>query len=131
MAAKVQSGFQAKDIVKYNAGPAPLQKCVGDFCCVNFGGFCRGFSWRFFLFCALFPSKMRRTNPATKSAKNPAVQKSKSAKNPFRLNPTLINALMVVFAYCWTLRQALFARDVGTARGLERPRCPDNPYPLN
>ena len=24
--------------------PAPLQKCVGDFCCVNFGGFCRGFS---------------------------------------------------------------------------------------
>ena len=30
-------------------GPAPLQKCVGDFCCINFGGFCRGFSWRIFL----------------------------------------------------------------------------------
>ena len=30
-------------------GPAPLQKCVGDFCCANFGGFCRGFSWRIFL----------------------------------------------------------------------------------
>ena len=23
-----------------NFGPAPLQKCVGDFCCINFGGFC-------------------------------------------------------------------------------------------
>ena len=30
-------------------GPAPLQKCVGDFCCIDFGGFCRGFSWRIFL----------------------------------------------------------------------------------
>ena len=30
-------------------GPAPLQKCVGDFCCVKFGGCCRGFSWRIFL----------------------------------------------------------------------------------
>ena len=30
-------------------GPAPLQKCVGDFCCINFGGFCRGFSWGIFL----------------------------------------------------------------------------------
>ena len=27
-------------------GPAPLQKCVRDFRCINFGGFCRGFSWR-------------------------------------------------------------------------------------
>ena len=30
-------------------GPAPLQRCVGDFCCANFGGFCRGFSWTIFL----------------------------------------------------------------------------------
>ena len=30
-------------------GLAPLQKIVGDFCCINFGGFCRGFSWRIFL----------------------------------------------------------------------------------
>ena len=30
-------------------GPAPLQKCVGDFCCIIFGGFCRGFSWRILL----------------------------------------------------------------------------------
>ena len=30
-------------------GPAPLQKCVGDFCRVNFGGFCRGFSGTIFL----------------------------------------------------------------------------------
>ena len=30
-------------------GLAPLQKIVGDFCCIKFGGFCRGFSWRIFL----------------------------------------------------------------------------------
>ena len=31
-------------------GPAPLEeKCVGEFCCINFGGFCWGFSWRIFL----------------------------------------------------------------------------------
>ena len=39
-------------------GPAPLQKCVGDFCCVNSGGFYRGFSWRIFL--GTFPTKMRK-----------------------------------------------------------------------
>ena len=33
----------------YVLGLAPVQKCVGDFCCVNFGGFCRGFSWRILL----------------------------------------------------------------------------------
>ena len=48
-------------------GPAPLQKCVGAFCCKNVGGFCRGFSWRIFL--GTFPTKIRRKNPATKSAK--------------------------------------------------------------
>ena len=26
--------------------PTSLQKRVGDFCCINFGGFCRGLSWR-------------------------------------------------------------------------------------
>ena len=30
-------------------GLAPLQKVVGDFCRIKFGGFCRGFSWRIFL----------------------------------------------------------------------------------
>ena len=29
--------------------PGPLQKFVGDFCCINFKGFCRGLSWRGFL----------------------------------------------------------------------------------
>ena len=27
-----------------DVGPAPLQKGVGDFYCINFGGFCLGFS---------------------------------------------------------------------------------------
>ena len=39
-----------------------------DFCCIHFGGFSRGFSWRIFLW-ALFPTKMERKNPARKSAK--------------------------------------------------------------
>ena len=46
-------------------GPAPLQKCVGDFCCAKLGGFCRGFSWRIFL--GTFPHKNEEKNPATKS----------------------------------------------------------------
>ena len=37
-------------------GPAPLQKCVGDFCCIDFGGFCRGFSWRM-IFLGTFSCK--------------------------------------------------------------------------
>ena len=37
---------------------------------INFGGFCRGFSWRIFLFFTFPPRKMRRKNLAsTKSAK--------------------------------------------------------------
>ena len=47
-------------------GPAPLRKCVGDFCLI-FGGFCRGFSWRIFL--GTFPRKNEGKNPATRSAK--------------------------------------------------------------
>ena len=57
-------------------GPAPLQKCVGDFCCVTYGGFCRGFSW----FWALFPTKLRRKNPATKSAKKSGGRKIKNPR---------------------------------------------------
>ena len=52
---------------KESIGPAPLQKCVRDFCGINLedfaGDFPRGFFW------ALFPTKMRRKNPATKSVK--------------------------------------------------------------
>ena len=53
---------------------APLQKCVGDFCCINFGGFCRGFSWRIFLGTfspQKWGEKIRRQNPR----KNLAAQK--------------------------------------------------------
>ena len=62
-----------------NVGPASLQKCVGDFCCVNFGGFCRGgFSWRIFpgTFCPQKWEKNRWQNPR----ENPAGQKIKSTK---------------------------------------------------
>ena len=57
-------------------GPAPLQKCVGDFCCINFGGFCRGFSWRI-ISGHFFPQKMRRKHQATESAKTSGGSKLK------------------------------------------------------
>ena len=44
-----------------------------------------------------FQTEMRRKNPATKSTKNPAAQKQKSAKNPFCQNPTLIIKVGVGF----------------------------------
>ena len=64
-----------------NLGPAPLQKCVGDFCCSNFGEFWRGFSRRIFL--GAFSHKK---NPATKSEKirrpkNENPRKIRFAKN--------------------------------------------------
>ena len=37
-------------------GPAPLQKCAGDFCCIAFARFCRGYSWRTFL-STFFPQR--------------------------------------------------------------------------
>ena len=47
----------------------PICRSVSeDFCCVNFGGFCRGFSWRIFL-GTFFPQKWGEKNPARKSAK--------------------------------------------------------------
>ena len=69
-------------------GLAPLQKVVGDFCCIKFGGFCRGFSWRIFL-GTFSPQKrgekIRRQNPR----QNPAARKEKSTKNPFCQKPAL------------------------------------------
>ena len=44
------------------------EMCRGFLCCINFGGFCRGFSWRIFL-GTFSPTRMRRKNPARKSAK--------------------------------------------------------------
>ena len=43
-------------------GPAPLQKYVGEFCRINFGGFCQGFPGGFFW--ALFPTKMSYVIPS-------------------------------------------------------------------
>ena len=52
---------------------AICRNVLDDFCCINFGGFCRGFSWRIFL--GIFPTKMRRKYPARKSAKKSGAQK--------------------------------------------------------
>ena len=49
------------------------------------GDFPGGFFW------ALFPTKMRRKNPARKSAKKSGGPKKKSAKNPFCRKPALKN----------------------------------------
>ena len=56
-------------------GTAPLQKCVGDFCCISFGGFCRGFSWR--IFEGTFSHKNEEKKSATKSAKKSGGSKIK------------------------------------------------------
>ena len=55
---------------------AICRNVLEDFCCIDFGGFCRGFSWRIF-FWALFPTKMRRKYPARKSAKKSGGSKIK------------------------------------------------------
>ena len=60
--------------------PQPWRKTapkIGDFCCIKFGGFCRGFSWRIFL--GTFSHKNEEKNPATKSA-----TKSGGSKNKIR-----------------------------------------------
>ena len=65
--------------------PANLQKCVGGFLLSHVEDFAWDFPGGFF--CALFRTKMRKINPATKSAKTSGGSKAKirekirSAKN--------------------------------------------------
>ena len=66
-------------------GPAPVQKCVGDFCGINFGGFCREFSWR--IFWALFPTKMRENKSGDKIRKK--IRRPKN-KNPRKIRSAKI-----------------------------------------
>ena len=67
--------------------PRPICRNVSeDFCCINFGGFSRGFSWRIFL-GTFSHKKMRRKNPATKSA-----QKSGGSKIKIREKSVLPKA---------------------------------------
>ena len=72
-------------------GPAPLQECVGDFCCVNFGGFAGDFPGGYLFFWALFPHKNeKKKNSGDKiREKIRRPQKERSAKNPFCQKPTL------------------------------------------
>ena len=80
-----------------------LQKLVlGDFCCINFGGFSRGFSWRIFLedFSGTFCHKNEEKNPARKSAKNPAAQN----KNPRKIRSH--SKVIDVFGFLTFLHQA-------------------------
>ena len=58
----------------FSVGPARLQKCVGDFCWRILPGI-----FREVFFGALFPTKMRRKNPAIKSAKKIRRLKKKEA----------------------------------------------------
>ena len=78
-----------------NFWPAPLQKCVGDFCCIFFGGFAGDFPGGFFR--ALFPTKMRRKNPATKSAKKSSGPKIKIREKSVLPNSTFEDALRPKF----------------------------------
>ena len=62
-------------------GPAPLQKIVGDFCCINFGGFCRGFSWRIFLGTFSHKNEGKKSGDKIRRLKNKNPLKIRSAKN--------------------------------------------------
>ena len=80
---KIRVSRKSSPSCAFDIGQAPLQKCIGDFCCTSFGGFCRGFSWRIFL-CTFFKQnwgeEIRQQNPRP----NPAaqkLQKKRSAKN--------------------------------------------------
>ena len=68
-----------------NIGPAPLQKCVGDFCCINFGGFSRGFSWRIFLGTFSHKNEEKKSGEKIREKirrlKNKNPQKIRSAMN--------------------------------------------------
>ena len=44
--------------------PVPLQKCVGDFCCIEFGGLCRGF------FRPLFPRQKKEEKQSRDKIRN-------------------------------------------------------------
>ena len=64
---------------------APLQKIVGDFCCIRFGGLCLGFSWRISL-GTVFPQKLgekiRRQNPQTKKKRRLKIKIRKKSVLP-------------------------------------------------
>ena len=82
-----------------DSGPAPLQKYVKDFCCVNVGRFCWGFSWRMILLGTLPTQKWRNGD---KLHKNPAAQKYKSVKSrlchdpPWKMVSTYSNQALVI-----------------------------------
>ena len=78
------------------------------------GDFPGGFFW------ALFPTKMRRKNPARKSAKKSGGPKKKSAKNPFCRKPALIAGKKCLFRKIfWALGHfARPARGASTGEGL-------------
>ena len=72
-----------------NLGPAPAQKCVGDFCYINVGGFCRQLSWRILL--GTFPHKWgeKSSDKIRKKIRRPKYKNPQ--KSPFCQKPTLTN----------------------------------------
>ena len=66
------------------AGPS-AEMCVGDLCCINFGGFCRGFSWRIFLGTFSHKNEEKKSGEKIREKirwlKNKNPRKIRSAKN--------------------------------------------------
>ena len=60
--------------------PPGLQKLVGDFCCIDFGGFSQGFSWRILL-GTHFSHKKRREKSNGKIRKESGDSEQKNPQN--------------------------------------------------
>ena len=110
--------FPLKCLGHENIGPAPLQKCVGDFCCINYGGICQSFSSRIFLGTVNFPTENEEKKSDNKirkkkrRPKNKIPEKFRSSKNrPQKTNPKLLRPKF----FCGCLRstsvqKCLFSR---------------------
>ena len=97
-----------------NLGPAPLQKCVGDFCCIKFGGFCRGFSWRIFLGTFSHKNEEKKSGEKIREKirrpKNENPRKISSAKKTALTNLVVSN---LVVCYFYADSEALFCTLLG------------------
>ena len=82
-----------------------------DVCCVNFGGFWRGFSWRIFLGTFSYKNEEKKSGEKIRE-KIRRPKKKTSAKNPFCQNPTLSDGIAKLFRACFCGGIEQLSRDI-------------------